>query len=221
MSEFQLYQSFPSAEAAEPLLALLRQRNIPFETAVNTGEAIFNPAFTFHNTFATFEVKLHSGDVEWVRRLEEDANRDTLASISPDHYLFSFTDVELFDLLAKPEEWNSLDVTLAGQILRQRGRDVSVDAMRRLREHRVADNARPPEQASRGRIVWGYLLATLGGAVGIFIGWELYSGQKTLTDGRRVFTYSSRDRVHGLRIMTLGVVCLLGWIAVRVWLRAL
>ncbi|MBO2007985.1 hypothetical protein [Hymenobacter negativus] len=218
MPEFQTYQSYPSEAAAEPLLALLRQRAIPFETGVNTGEAVFNPAFTFHNTFATFEVKLHGGDFEWVRRLEEDANREALAAISPDHYLFTFTDAELFDLLAKPEEWSNLDVTLAGQILRQRGRDVSVEAIRQLRQHRVATLAQP-EASGNSLIIWGYGLALLGGPLSIIIGWNLYAHKKTLADGRQVYAHTTQDRVHGLRIMTLGVACLLLWIAVRFWLQ--
>lgn len=217
MLDFLPFQSFPSAEAAQPLLVMLRQRAIPFETETNSGQAIFDPAFAFNHTYATFLVKLPGGDFEWVRRLQEDANREALATLSPDHYLFSFSDAELFDLVAKPEEWSPLDVTLAGQLLRQRGRDVSVDAIRLLREHRVVTEAQP-ERSNKGRIMWGYILALFGGAVAIFMGWELYSSKKNLTDGRQVYAYSSHDRVHGLRIMVLGIASLLLWIAVRVWL---
>lgn len=217
MLDFLPFQSFPSAEAAQPLLAMLRQREIPFETATDTGEPVFNPAFTFNNTYATFVVKLHGPDFEWVRRLQEDANREALATLSPDHYLFSFSDGELFELLAKPEEWSPLDVTLAGQLLRQRGRDVSADAIRLLREHRVVEQNKP-ERNNAGRIRIGYLFALLGGFGAIFMGWELYSHQKTLNDGRQVPGYSAHDRVHGLRIMTLGAASFIIWIAWRVWM---
>ena len=215
MLDFLPFQSFPSAEAAQPLMTMLRQREIPFETATDTGEPVFNPAFTFNNTYATFVVKLHGPDFEWVRRLQEDANREVLATLSPDHYLFSFTDGELFELLAKPEEWSPLDVTIAGQLLRQRGRDVSADAIRLLREHRVVEQNKP-ERNNAGRIRIGYLFALLGGFGAIFMGWELYSHQKTLNDGRQVPGYSAHDRVHGLRIMTLGAVSFIIWIAWRV-----
>ncbi|MDO7852548.1 hypothetical protein [Hymenobacter convexus] len=196
---------------------MLRQHAIPFETGTDTGEPVFNPAFTFNNTYATFVVKLHGADFEWVRRLQEDANRDALANLSPDHYLFSFSDAELFDLLAKPEEWSPLDVTLAGQLLRQRGRDVSTDTVRLLREHRVVEQNKP-EPNNAGRIRLGYLFALLGGFGAIFMGWELYSHKKMLNDGRQIPGYSARDRVHGLRIMTLGVASFIIWIACRVWL---
>lgn len=216
MSDFLPFQSFPSAEAAQPLLAMLRQREIPFETATDTGELVFNPAFTFNNTYATFVVKLPGADFEWVRRLQEDANRDALANLSPDHYLFTFSDAELFDLLAKPDEWSPLDVTLAGQLLRQRGRDVSVDAVRLLREHRVAEVAKP-EPSGNSLIRWGYGLALLGGLLSIIIGWNLYNGRKTLGDGRQIYAHTAQDRVHGLRILTLGISAFIVWIALRVW----
>jgi hypothetical protein len=216
MLEFLPYQTFPSAEAAEPFLELLRQHNVPFETAVDTGKTDFDPSMAFNSTYSTFKVKLHGPDFEWVRRLEEDANREALANLSPDHYLFKFTDVELFDILANPTEWSNLDVILAGQLLRQRGRDVSVDAIRLMRAHRVEVEAKP-ERNNKGRIMWGYGLALLGGAMAIFMGWELYANKKTLSDGRQVLAYSAHDRVHGLRIMALGVTSLLFWIAVRIW----
>jgi hypothetical protein len=216
MLDFLPFQSFPSAEAAAPLLELLRQHNVPFETAVDTGQPVFDPSMAFNRTYATFQVKLHGADFEWVRRLQEDANRDALAALSPDHYLFSFSDVELFELIAKPEEWSALDVTLAGQLLRQRGRDVSVDAIRLLRQHRVEAEAQPAP-SSTGLIRWGYGLALLGGMMSIIIGWNLYTSKKTLTDGRQVYAHTAQDRVHGMRIMTLGIACFVGWIAWRVW----
>ncbi|MDQ2772612.1 MAG: hypothetical protein M3Y54_19165 [Bacteroidota bacterium] len=218
MTEFLPFQTFPSAGAAEPLLALLRERSIPFEAAVDTGQPIFDPAMTFHSSYATYVVKLHGADFEWVRRLREEGSRDALATLSSDHYLFKFSDAELFELLAKPEEWSPLDVSLAGQLLRQRGRDVSADTVRLLREHRTVEQLRP-EPTHSASIVWGYLLAALGGIVAFFIGWHLYSHKKTLADGRQVPAHSPADRVHGLRIMTLGVLSFMFWAAFRIWWR--
>lgn len=122
----------------------------------------------------------------------------------------------MFELLAKPEELSPLDVSLAGQLLRQRGRDVSADTVRLLREHRAIEELRP-EESNTGLIRWGYLAALLGGFGAIFLGWQLYGHQKTLTDGRQVPAYSAHDRVHGMRIMTLGLVSLLLWVSFRIW----
>ena len=66
--------------------------------------------------------------------------------------------------------------------------------------------------------MWGYGLALLGGALAIFMGWELYAHKKTLNDGRQVLAYSAQNRVHGLRIRVLDGISLLLWITVRVWI---
>lgn len=216
MDEFQLYQSYSSAQVAQPLLTLLQQNGIPFDASTDTGGPNFDPTFAHNTAYSTFMVKLSGADFERVRQLEEGLNADALASISPDHYLFGFSDAELFDVLIKSDEWNSFDVAAAGQLLRQRGRDVTTDTVRLLREHRVAETVKPEPDVST-RIWWGYGLAVLGGLLAIFIGWDLYNHKKTLLDGRRVYTYAARDRAHGLRIVVVGVVALLFWIVVRLW----
>ena len=68
----------------------------------------------------------------------------------------------------------SLAGQLLRQLLRQRGRDVSADTVRLLREHRAVEQKRP-EETNTGLIRWGYLAAVLGGFGAIFMGWQLYS----------------------------------------------
>ena len=63
-------------------------------------------------------------------------------------------------------------------------------------------------------------MAAFGGVVAFFIGWQLYSHKKTLSDGSQIPAYSAQDRVHGMRIMTLGLVSLAFWVAFRIWLRS-
>jgi len=41
------------------------------------------------------------------------------------------------------------------------------------------------------------------------VGYQLYFSRKQLPDGRRVYVYSARDRVHGIRILVLGIVMFL------------
>lgn len=96
-------------------------------------------------------------------------------------------------------------MTLAGQLLRQRGRDISPDTLQLLRQRRVTELAQPDQEHS----VWvkgGYVSALLGGFLGIVVGYQLYFSRKQLPDGRRMYVYSARDRVHGIRILVLGII---------------
>ena len=149
MDEFQQYQSFANAEVAQSLLTLLRHHQIVYETALD--EPAFSLNMAHNPTDTRFVVRLRPEDFEAARQLEDELNQHLTAGASPDHYLFGFTDDELFEILVKPDEWNSYDVTLASQILRDRGRAVTPDAVRLLQRHRVAEMARAePENLDYG-----------------------------------------------------------------------
>jgi hypothetical protein len=189
MSEFISYQRFPSPEVAQPLLDILRQRDIAFETGFDRPR--LDVTFAFNPTDTYFVVKLRQEDFEAARLAEEQANEALTASIPGDHYLYNFTDDELMEILAKPDEWNNLDVTLARQLLRQRGHDVSPDVVQLLRQRRLAELA-------------------------VFIGWHLYKHQKQLPTGRRVLAFEPTDRQHGLRILVLGILGTIFWMGLRI-----
>ncbi|TGE25437.1 hypothetical protein E5K00_09675 [Hymenobacter aquaticus] len=214
MTEFVFYQQFPNPEVAAPLLELLRQHAVAFETSFD--RPAFDPSFANNATSTHFVVKLHPGDFEQARALEEAQNQQLTAQVAPDHYLFAFTDAELMDVLLKPDEWNSFDVTLARQILQERGNVISPEAARLLRQQRNADLARP-EPSQKAWIAWGYVTALLGGLFAFFIGWHLHTHRKTLPDGRKVHAFTAPDRAHGLRIMVLGAIMVLVLICFRIY----
>ena len=213
-AEFIQYQTFLTSEAAQPLLALLSQQQIPFETS--SGQQEFDVSFAYNATRAQFAVKLRPQDFETARALETAINEQRIAETEPDQYLFTFTDDELFDILAKPDEWSSFDVTLAQQLLQQRGRNVSADAVQLLRQNRLAALAQP-EESQKIWIMAGYLFALLGGLLGLLIGWHLSSHNKVLPDGRQLPAYSEADRAHGRRILGLSCLGLIGSMLLRFW----
>lgn len=207
-SDFRDFQTFASAEAAQPLLKALIQQQIDYRTVLDNGQVAFDPSFANNQLISKFIVKLRLADFERGSQVLTDLNQHALDQVAPDHYLFGFSDEELFDLLVKPDEWSAFDVTLASQLLRQRGRDISPDTLKLLRQHRVAELAQPA-QDHKAWVKGGYISALLGGFLGILIGYQLYFSRKQLPDGRRMYAYSPTDRVHGMRIFVLGVVMFL------------
>jgi hypothetical protein len=102
MAEFIQYQTFLTPGAAQPLLTLLHQQKIPFETS--TDQHIFDPAFADNTTRTQFTVELRQQGFQTAQVLETAFNEQAATEIEPDHYLFSVNDGELFDILAKPDE---------------------------------------------------------------------------------------------------------------------
>ncbi len=213
-SDFREFQTYASAEAAQPLLAALAQQSIDYRTSVDNGQLAFDPSFANNRLISKFIVKLRLADFERGSQVLETLNANALSQVEATHYLFSFGDEELFDIVMKPDEWSAFDVTLATQLLRQRGRDISPDTLRLLRQHRVAELAQP-DKDHRAWVAGGYISALLGGLFGLMIGYQLYFHRKQLPDGRRVYAYSATDRAHGLRILALAAVSLVGWLALR------
>ncbi|WP_210521470.1 hypothetical protein [Hymenobacter terricola] len=213
MEEFHQYQSFANAEVAQGLLSLFRHHNIVYETGLD--EPAYSLNMAFNPTDTRFVVRLRPDDFETARRLEDEFNHHFTATADPNHYLYTFTNDELFDMLVKPDEWNSYDVTLAGQILRQRGRSVTPDTVRLLQQNRLVEMAKP-EPSQKSWILAGYVFALLGGFISIFIGWHLRNHTKLLPNGAQVPAFSADDRAHGLRILVLGCLGAVASIALRV-----
>ena len=200
MPDYLQYQAFLSPEAAEPLLALLDQQKIPFETSFDQHD--FDITFAYNPTRTQFVVKLHPQDFDKARAVETETSKQQIASVSSDYHLFDFTEEELFTILVKPDEWNNFDVTLAQQILRDRGRDVSADTVALLSQHRMAELGRP-EEVQKSWIMAGYLFALCGGVVGLIIGWHLAFHKKQLPNGHQKLAFSEEDRTQGRRILAL------------------
>ena len=213
MDDFLPYQSFANAAVAQGLLTLLRHHHILYEPALD--EPAFSLNMAYNPTDTRFVVRLRADDFEAAQQLEDALNQHLTTRPDPGHYLFAFTDEELFDILVKADEWNSYDVALAGQLLRQRGREVSADTIRLLRQHRMDELARP-EPTQKTWIVAGYFFAILGGFLGLLIGWHLHYHSKTLPNGTQVRAFSARDRVHGYRILLLSVFGLFISILLRI-----
>lgn len=99
---------------------------------------------------------------------------------------------------------------MAQHLLRERGEELDGEKIAHLKAERLAQLAQPDEEPS----LWlylGYSLAILGGILGLFIGWYLWHGRKTLPNGQKVYAYTPNSRKHGRQMFYLSVsVILLG-----------
>lgn len=121
------------------------------------------------------------------------------------HYLYQFTDEELFEVLEKPDEWNKFDTALAKEILSSRGRTVDADMLMAMKSERMRTLSKP--EKSKGYIlVMGYIFALLGGVLGVAIGYSLWRSKKTLPNGESVWSYVDGDRKHGQIMFLIGVI---------------
>lgn len=128
---FHEFQIYPSLEAAQPLLLALARAQIPYQLEQHAGEQTLtslDASFGTYQSLPKTAVRLPPAEFARARALLSELYHDALTQLAPDHYLRSFTDEELFAILARPGDWSALDVALAEQLLRQRGHDTSPGA---------------------------------------------------------------------------------------------
>ncbi len=201
--EFITYQKFNDPAFAEELTAQLDEHGIKY--LVEEESFRFDPSLVLSNAPKEYAVKIKSEDFEKVNDLLKLNEAKNVEGVEKDYYLFSFTDDELMEVITKADEWSAFDVVLSRKILIDRGKAISDNEITQIHEQRV-EELRKPDPPQTFWIVVGYAASLLGGVIGIFIGWHIYTYKKTLPDGERVYGYTGRDRWHGRAIFYLSIV---------------
>ena len=210
MSTLRSFQRFPTEVEAVVLAGQLNDGGIEARVHANVhsinASIIGQPEEDFH-------VMVEHADVERAHALVDRQAREDARTASADHPLFAFTDEELLEVLAHPDDWTRFDVRLAQRLLDERGIPVHDAVLDRFREERI-NAMRAPEGGQFPFVVLGYVIALFGGLLGITIGWYLNASHRTLPNGDRVPVFSESDRRDGRRIVILGSVMLIVWLIV-------
>ncbi|MGZ3751903.1 MAG: hypothetical protein ACXVB0_19340 [Mucilaginibacter sp.] len=208
--EFITYQKFNDSELANELTGLLDDHGVEYILQEETSG--FDPSLVMSNAPVDYAVKIKSKDFERVNHLLKDDEAKNITGVNSDYYLFSFTDDELIEVITKADEWSAFDNVLARKILGERGIHISDREIEEIGKKRI-EALKAPDEPQTLWIVIGYVCAFCGGVFGIFIGWYLANGKKTLPNGERVYEYSDNDRKHGRNIYYIGIVATIIFVA--------
>lgn len=199
--EFLTYKRFTTAAEANELSRFLNSKGIA--AGVEDASPTFDVSFSGSEHQNQFNVKIPKQDFTRANALLEEHHTVDLQSLPPDYYLLSFSDDELFDILANPDEWSPLDYNLSRQLLASRGKQVNEEVLQALKRRRIRELAKP-EERQHAWVAAGYIMALLGGLVAVFLGWYMMSHKKTLPNGERTYAFLPQDRKHGFYMMLLG-----------------
>ena len=172
-----------------------------------------------------FVLKLLPSDFEKANLFLENYYKKIAKSVSPNYYLFSFSDKELMEILEKQDEWSYLDCQLAQQILADRGHAVSFVSLQHYKQERIKELSRP-EKGGWGLLFFSGFLVLAGfiSCISIFMGttnyfpacllismflsFHLSGDKKVLPDGQTVFAYNENVRRYGKMLGVLSVLIL-------------
>lgn len=188
---------------AESIQGHLINNGIASRIAKNEGDLDY--VFQGEAPTNKFEVLIHEEDREAANKVLSELAQSELDHVSPDHYLFSYTNDELLNVLVEKDEWNETDVLLSEKILIDRGVTIDFNKIAQQSEERNAELSKP----KGGQAFWvviGYISAFLGGFLGLVIGYFIWKAKNKLPNGKKVPAYSEKLRKHGLAIFLISLI---------------
>jgi hypothetical protein len=200
-----VFRKYPTQQQAEDTLALLTRHRVPASLVVNNAVGLLDANFLGSPVINKYEVKIAPVDFERAEKILAAYVAESMENIEEDYYLYTFSEEELYEVLTNADEWSEYDYQLAQTILRQRGKPVLPEQLVKLKKQRLAQLAHP-EPNQRGWIIAGYIFAALGGLLGIFIGYHIWTSRKILPNGEQVYSYQETDRKHGKTIFVLALI---------------
>src|SRR5690349_11909236 len=177
--EFRPFHSFQDAELVNDFAAKLSDAGIEYK--IEKAPALVSDFIIGSTPVADISINLRSKDFEKAHEVLGNYYKSQLDFVDKDHYLFAFTDQELYEILEKPDEWGYLDYQLARKILNDRGRAVDSLTLQNFKAERIKELAKPGK-ASNSLILLGYCFFIFAGIPTILIGRYIIKDQKTLPD---------------------------------------
>lgn len=109
------YRTYQDPALADELTAFLTLHQIPFQQ--KNSAHLFDVSFSNNPLLQSYTVLLRKEDFEKVNELLNETAGAAISGIPTGHYLHTFTDEELIEIVKKPDEWNAHDVHRAMHLL--------------------------------------------------------------------------------------------------------
>jgi len=205
MTDYKIvFRTFLDKNQASEFANVLKNNDIDCEIIDNSPpyDITFSGGSTLDNEI---QLIINSNDAEKATTLLEKEAENSLKDVDKDHYLFEFSNEELYDILLKSDKWSVYDYKLAKKILIDRAEPIDNQLLKTLKTQRINDLAKPAKKQNWW-IAIGYLFALLGGLFGFVIGWFLVNSKKTLPNGTKVFLFQEQDQIHGRNILIISLV---------------
>lgn len=202
-NDFKTFMSLTEPELVKEIATILKSKNILHN--IHDYRKDFDPGLTNNELGKSIDIQLQPKDFKEAEILlnEKIELKDEL--IDNEHFLFTFSNEELTDVVKNADEWHPLDVKLAKYILKKNGNEITQDHLNLLEKERIEEKSTPEKSAAEW-IITGYFFAICGGFLGLFIGNHLINYKKTLPDGSQVYNYCESDKAHGKRILFISAL---------------
>jgi hypothetical protein len=197
---FLTFDRFNDPALAEAVAEKLQENGIECRILGDDGPFVSSIGPT--QAVSSVSLQIRAEEFNRAHAILEAYYEDQLGEIDPEYFLYSFTDEELMDVVAKPDEWGHLNYVLARKILAERGKPLSTEEAGRLKQERLEELERPDDQ---GQVDIQLPLHPTG----TFVNHSIATHKKTLPDGRQVYTHSEYSRKRARTFFFIGLTLIL------------
>lgn len=215
-NEYITFKQFNNIEVANVICEELKSNGIAYTLNDDKEFSDINfPRAQFENAIS---LNLQATDFVKAQEILDNFYRKQIQTVSPDYYLFQFSDNELMEIILKPDEWGEFDFHLAQNILKDRGLEIKPEIVELIKVERTREITKP-ESVNKYLIYRGYWVALFGGIFAIFWGYDIAYSKKILPNGEQVYAYNETERKHGERITLIGIISLIVWIGIFIMIK--
>lgn len=228
MSTFLAFQEFTNADDANEMAEKLKQHgiaNVVEKSPDLLGEEIIGRQYSNN-----LVLKLHPEDFDKARKVLIENTPVDINTVDRNYMLFSLSDFELLEVLARPDEWGAYNYNLAKIILAERGTNVTEQKAEKMQKE-YTDALSKQRPINSLWLFFGYafsmaaiwaglfsrpslwliygLLDAIPALFGIILGLILIRTKKILPDGKQILSYNDQARRHGWAMLSLCIFALL------------
>src|SRR5690242_12247312 len=117
---FLTFKIFKNKEVAEEIATILEQNGILY--FIEYDVMAFDASYANNDLEKDYRLKIKQQDFEKANTILQNYYKAQLDKVDKDYYLFDFTDEELREIIAKPDEWGEFDYQLAQKLLADKGK---------------------------------------------------------------------------------------------------
>ncbi len=228
MGKFATFSRYATREEAGAVASVLQQHGIASQIEVEQGlldEHILGTQYS-----DKILLRISDSDFAKAQAVILEETKVDLAEVDEDYMLLTFTDDELKDVIAKPDEWGAYNYNVALALLQQRGVQIDKHDEAALHTKRI-DELSVPRELDDNWLLMGYGFSTIGiaagftgstsalmllysfsllpGLLGIVLGLYIIRTKRILPDGTQMYSFSEKARKHGLYMIILALVCII------------
>jgi hypothetical protein len=137
---FRTFQQFNDPGLASAIAEKLEAQQI--ECVVEKVVPLLEPSFFRNPVEQTIHLKVRASDLDEAHKALEEYYKHHLQDVDTGYYLFSFSDPELLEIVAKPDEWGHFDYVLARALLADRGLEIPDEIVEQMKQQRLRQLAK-------------------------------------------------------------------------------